>query len=93
MNDGFNLQDLTEKRFVPLPTIQNLPEGAVLLAFRPREEPFLLKILCYLAGKVCPFVVWTYNRTTGGCSHGHYHKDIVEAEKAFLAGQEFLDYD
>ena len=89
MNDEFQLQDWLEERLIPLPEIKNLPPGATLLGFRVLQEPFLLKILCHLAGNTCPFVMWTYNRTTGGCAFGHYHMTLKGAEKAFLSVPDF----
>lgn len=84
------VNSMLESRLESLPTVTQLPPGYFLVASRPRKWSHLLKILaCNPKKGYQPFVVWTYNRSAGGCSNGTYFATLEEAELEFLSDPEF----
>lgn len=90
MNDVQLVEAMQNSRFEQLPTLNNLPPGYLLIGMRPMSEPYLLMILaCNPEKEYQPFVVWTYNRSLGWCSHGRYYQTLEAAEQCFTKDPEF----
>ena len=60
--------------------------GGDVLACKPGAYPGTTVVLCYLPlNKVTPFVIHTYNESSGICSQGDYMWTIQEAVERFEA--------
>jgi len=64
---------------------KGVSEGATVLLFKPvPNEPNATIILCHAPKSVHhPYVIWTYNETTGSCSTGDYFDNQAQAAVRF----------